>query len=341
MNAAILTDTTHCIGCNECALACKRVNRLEADLPRRWDLERRPLRHATGPRSSAGPRRTFVRKQCRHCLEPACASACPVGALSRTASGAGGLRRRQVHGLPLLHDGVPVRHPALRLGSARALRPQVHPLLRARRDAARPAGAARRRARRKATIFGDRDALLAEAHRRIREQPGQYIDHVWGEHEVGGTSVLYISNRGPLVPGPRRWRSTRRCRSRSRDVAGDGRRSPSSFIGRRRGDGRRELDHRPAHETGQAEDQPMSTGAQAEGRALADRRPAPPRWALTRLPHRPRRDDQPLRRHALGAVDRLRRHGRRGAGGRRLRHHRHGLRLPAWSATTPWCARPC
>jgi len=35
-----------------------------------------------------GPARTFVRKQCRHCLDPACVSACPVGALSRAASGA-------------------------------------------------------------------------------------------------------------------------------------------------------------------------------------------------------------------------------------------------------------
>ena len=46
----------------------------------------------------------------------------------------------------------------------------------------------------KATIFGDRDQLLAEAHRRISEKPDLYFNHVWGEHDVGGTSVLYISN---------------------------------------------------------------------------------------------------------------------------------------------------
>jgi formate dehydrogenase iron-sulfur subunit len=45
-----------------------------------------------------------------------------------------------------------------------------------------------------ATVFGERDSLLAEAHRRIAERPDLYIDHVWGEHEVGGTSVLYISD---------------------------------------------------------------------------------------------------------------------------------------------------
>ena len=45
-----------------------------------------------------------------------------------------------------------------------------------------------------ATIFGARDELLAEAHRRIKAEPDKYIDHVWGEKEVGGTSVLYISD---------------------------------------------------------------------------------------------------------------------------------------------------
>jgi len=45
-----------------------------------------------------------------------------------------------------------------------------------------------------ATIFGDRDQLIAEARRRIRENPGKYLDRVWGAQEVGGVSVVYISN---------------------------------------------------------------------------------------------------------------------------------------------------
>jgi formate dehydrogenase iron-sulfur subunit len=46
----------------------------------------------------------------------------------------------------------------------------------------------------KATIFGNREDLIAEAHLRLKENPGKYINKVWGEHEVGGTSVLYISD---------------------------------------------------------------------------------------------------------------------------------------------------
>ncbi|MBW2277467.1 MAG: 4Fe-4S dicluster domain-containing protein, partial [Deltaproteobacteria bacterium] len=46
----------------------------------------------------------------------------------------------------------------------------------------------------KATIFGERDELLAEAHRRIEAEPDKYVQRVWGEKQVGGTSVLYISD---------------------------------------------------------------------------------------------------------------------------------------------------
>jgi len=46
----------------------------------------------------------------------------------------------------------------------------------------------------KATIFGEREALLAEARRRIEAAPEKYVNHIWGEEEVGGTSVLYVSD---------------------------------------------------------------------------------------------------------------------------------------------------
>jgi len=41
--------------------------------------------------------------------------------------------------------------------------------------------------------FGPRDALLAEARRRIDAQPDCYVDHIYGETEAGGTSWLYLA----------------------------------------------------------------------------------------------------------------------------------------------------
>ena len=42
--------------------------------------------------------------------------------------------------------------------------------------------------------YGDRDALIAKAHERIAAHPDKYIQHVYGEHENGGTSYLIISH---------------------------------------------------------------------------------------------------------------------------------------------------
>jgi formate dehydrogenase iron-sulfur subunit len=42
--------------------------------------------------------------------------------------------------------------------------------------------------------FGQRDKLLVKAHAQIAAYPGRYVDHVFGEYEVGGTSMLYLSD---------------------------------------------------------------------------------------------------------------------------------------------------
>jgi len=46
----------------------------------------------------------------------------------------------------------------------------------------------------KATAFGTREGMIAEAGRRIAERPDLYQPRIWGVDEVGGTSVLYVSH---------------------------------------------------------------------------------------------------------------------------------------------------
>jgi formate dehydrogenase iron-sulfur subunit len=191
MKAAILTDTTKCIGCHECVIACKKANGLDRDLPRRWNLED-GLSARNWTSIVEGPERTFVRKQCRHCLNPACVSACPVGALTKTEMGAVVYDASKCMGCRYCMMACPY-------GIPRYDWDQTVPYVRKcilchDRIATGRQPACTQACPTKATIFGDRDELIAEAHRRIREKPEIYTGKVWGEYEVGGTSVLYLSN---------------------------------------------------------------------------------------------------------------------------------------------------
>lgn len=191
MKAAILTDTTKCIGCNECVLACKKVNHLENDIPRRWDsddgLSARNWTSVIGRGDG-----DYVRKQCRHCLEPACVAACPVGAMHKTEIGAVIYDSSKCLGCRYCMMACPFGIPRY---DWNLIVPYVRKCILCY-DRIKVGGqpACTEACPSKATIFGDRDELLAEAHHRIAATPRKYVNRVWGESQVGGTSVLYISD---------------------------------------------------------------------------------------------------------------------------------------------------
>jgi len=191
MKAAILTDITKCIGCLECVAACKRTNNLEPDVPRVWQ-KNDGLSAQNWTSVLQKPGNHYIRKQCRHCLEPACVSACPVGALHKTETGAVvydgdkclGCRYCMMacpYGIPRYDWDQTVPYVRKCILCYEQIKAGEQPAC----TSACPTGA---------TIFGDRDELIAEAHHRIANNPGTYIDQVWGEHEVGGTSILYVSD---------------------------------------------------------------------------------------------------------------------------------------------------
>ncbi|MCB2198856.1 4Fe-4S dicluster domain-containing protein [bacterium] len=190
-NKAILTDTTKCIGCRECVLACKQRNKLEQDKPRRWSLDD-GLSARNWTSIVERPGGDYVRKQCRHCLEPACVSVCPVGALSKSETGAViydgdkcmGCRYCMMacpYGIPRYDWDLAVPYVRKCILCDDQVKQGGSPAC----TEACPTGA---------TIFGTRDELIVEARRRIEADPDRYVNHIWGEDEVGGTSVMMISN---------------------------------------------------------------------------------------------------------------------------------------------------
>lgn len=190
---AILTDVTKCIGCTECVSACKEINNLPPDKPREW--QKNDGLSARNWTSVLYNNEFSVRKQCRHCQEPACVSVCPVGALHQTDMGA------------VVYDdykclGCRYCMMACPYGIPRYDWDQSVPYIRKCilcyyniEDGSINEPACTKTCPTKATIFGERDELIAEAKRRIKAEPDKYIDHVYGEHEVGGTNVFYITSK--------------------------------------------------------------------------------------------------------------------------------------------------
>jgi formate dehydrogenase iron-sulfur subunit len=192
---AILTDVTRCTGCEECVAACQKANDLPPEKPWRWVKRIDDLSSARWTTIRAVPKddgTRYVRRQCRHCLDPECVSVCIVGALKKTPAGPVVYNRDICIGCRYCLIACPWEIPRY---SWEDTVPYVQKcdfcsdrVTNGKEPACVEACPA------EATIFGERDRLLAEAHRRIAAEPDTYIDKVWGETEVGGTSVLYISD---------------------------------------------------------------------------------------------------------------------------------------------------
>ncbi|MFN2165310.1 MAG: 4Fe-4S dicluster domain-containing protein [Anaerolineae bacterium] len=186
----MLIDVTRCSGCNSCALACKEAN----DRP---DPTKEPTHLSCDAYSFVDAKAAgriepvYAKRQCMHCVHPACVSACTVGAMRKTPEGPVVYDSSKCIGCRYCQYACPFGVPTFDwdnpLGLIHKCQMCISRLeegsLPACVDAC-PAGALR---------FGRRTDLLAQAHAQIVSNPGRYVDHVYGETEAGGTSVLYLS----------------------------------------------------------------------------------------------------------------------------------------------------
>ena len=198
----VLTDTTLCIGCRSCEEACNAANNLpEPEIPFDdldiLDEERRPEAHAytvvnrhPNPKDPDEP--ITVKIQCMHCNEPACASACLVKALTKTPEGAVVYNEDVCIGCRYCMAACPFYVPAYDYSSP--LHPKVSKCtLCYERVKKGEITACAEACPAEAILFGKRSELIEIARQRIRENPDTYINHIYGEHEAGGTSWMYLS----------------------------------------------------------------------------------------------------------------------------------------------------
>lgn len=198
----VLHDTTLCIGCRSCEAACNEVNDLPApDRPfddltvledkRRTDAAAFTVVNRYQPHE--GPKSPVFRKsQCNHCLEPACASACFVGAFTKTPEGAVVYDASVCVGCRYCMVACPFNIPTYEYNEAFEPRVRKCTMCHPRIAEGKLPGCVEA-CPMEALTFGKRTELLTVARERIRKYPDRYIDHIYGEYEMGGTSWLYIT----------------------------------------------------------------------------------------------------------------------------------------------------
>jgi formate dehydrogenase iron-sulfur subunit len=187
MSKALLYDATICIGCKQCEQACAAQNKLAYDDA--IAAEQIQSDHKMTVVLTRGDK--FMRRLCMNCNDPSCASVCPVGAIQKTALGPVTYDASKCMGCRYCMVACPFSVPKYEWGK---LVPKVQKCTMCPDRVSQgkmtacaeicPTGA---------TKFGERDELIAEAQKRIRDNPGNYVNHIYGLEEVGGTSVLLLS----------------------------------------------------------------------------------------------------------------------------------------------------
>lgn len=203
----VLVDTTVCVGCRRCEWACKEWNKLPGQQPlKSYEQDRvifEKLRRTNAnsytvvnrfpnPRDATRP--IYVKKQCMHCYEPGCASSCFVKAFTKRPEGAVTYDASLCVGCRYCMAACPFDMPAYQYDNPWT--PEVTKCTfcfdRIKKEGGVPACVAICPV--ETMTFGKRTDLISLAHKKIRDNPGRYVDHVYGETEVGGTSWLYLSS---------------------------------------------------------------------------------------------------------------------------------------------------
>lgn len=202
----MLYDATKCVGCKACMSACKRVNgdygslsyeQAKFDKDALWDA----------PEDLSGNTRTliklfkesehewsYVKYSCMHCQKPSCVSVCPVSAMTRDPeTGIVDYNKNACIGCRYCQVACAFNIPKFQWDKAI---PQIVKCDMCKNTNLKTKGipACAEVCPAGAIMFGKRKDLLEEANKRLRETPGKYLNHIYGEKEVGGTNHLYMAS---------------------------------------------------------------------------------------------------------------------------------------------------
>ncbi len=208
----ILFDATKCVGCRTCERACNEVNDRPQpdelkitepdwdDVTKAYEKLRRTgysshtvinRFYMTGNDDKGNPIPTYVKYQCMHCNNPACVSACIVGALRKQPDGSVYYDQGDCIGCRYCLQACPFQVPAYEYNDP--ITPAVLKCtLCEPRIEKGELPACVKACPMEAMTFGNREELLELAHGLIKKYPDRYQERVWGEQVIGGTAWMYL-----------------------------------------------------------------------------------------------------------------------------------------------------
>ena len=197
----VLYDSVLCIGCRKCEAGCNSVNELPPpekpfdnldvlDQKRRTTTTAYTVVNRYDDGKTKSP--IFRKVQCNHCLEPACASVCFVKAFQKSKEGPVTYDPSVCVGCRYCMIACPFEIPSYEYDNALSPRVVKCTMCYPRIIEGKLPGCVEA-CPKEALTFGKRKDLIKIARKRIENYPEQYVDHIYGEHEMGGTSWLYLS----------------------------------------------------------------------------------------------------------------------------------------------------
>jgi len=199
----VLVDTTVCIGCRNCEWACKKAHELPTESLESYD-DKSVFKKMRRPNEAALtvvnqyekdiniP--VYAKVQCMHCDHPACVSACIVGAISKRANGSVTWDTDKCIGCRYCMVACPFQIPSFEYD--KALNPEIRKCdfcFNRTKEGKLPACVEICPV--EALTYGARNDLIKIAREKIKKYPDRYINYIYGENEVGGTSWLYLAGQ--------------------------------------------------------------------------------------------------------------------------------------------------
>lgn len=191
----VLVDTTRCVGCRSCEVACAEANHLPIPDPGDSSVFEKERKTSVNQWTVVNRYETergevFVKRQCMHCNQPGCVAACLVKAMQKRKEGPVTWDTNCM-GCRYCMPSCPFEIPKFEFQSANPKIQKCNLCWERLKIGEIPACV--QNCPEEALLFGKRRELIEEARRRIYQNPGSYIPHIYGEHEVGGTGYLYLS----------------------------------------------------------------------------------------------------------------------------------------------------